>query len=87
MTVPRLRTVSSAAPASAASASDAPAPTRALAQSNPSSELLGELETSVGVVGRARPRDRVQRRVAGAGARAVEPLGSLAGGAIESTDE
>ena len=44
----RRRTVSSAAPPSAANAMAAPAPTRALPQSNPSPELDGEPETSVG---------------------------------------
>ncbi len=48
MTVLRRRTVSSAAPPNAASASAAPAPTRALGQSNPSPEPVGELETNVG---------------------------------------
>jgi hypothetical protein len=47
-TVLRRRTVSRAAPPSAATASAAPAPIRALGQSKPSPEPLGELETNVG---------------------------------------
>ena len=51
----RLRTVSSAAAPSAARAIAAPAPTRALTQSNPSLVPAGEPVTSVGSLAGAPP--------------------------------
>ena len=87
MTVLRRRTVSSAAVPSAARASAAPAPTRALGQSKPSPKPVGELETNVGASAGEPLIAFTDEYPEATPCDPPEPLGELAGGAIELTDE